>query len=158
MKIRVSRHKINSIPSVVVYTTDWSRQDLDAILRVGEPSVDIGGKFWKFRRCDDSSDSNDLNDDLARHDRFFEPLSDTCSDDSAEGYEDTDDYFVIPSHCVKIRSEFPVMVDFGEDYFKRPELCAKLWSDEVSRRIARKVRMLRFVGTTLSGKEEVYDV
>lgn len=156
MKIRIQRSKINGVPSAVVHTTDWSRQDLDAILSVGEPSVDIGGKFWKCRRCDDS------NDECPERPRgFFESLPETCGcdpEDSAEGYEDTDDYFTIPSSGKKIRSGFPVLMDFSSDYFTNPELCAKIWADEMARRIACKVRMLRFMGTALAGKEEVYDV
>ena len=158
MKIRIQRSNINSVPSAVIHTTDWSRQDLDTIVSVGEPSVDIGGKFWKCRRCEDSNDSNDRPGCLDDARGFFESLSDTCEPDSSEGYEDTDEYFVIPSSCRKIRNGFPILMDFSQEYFKNPEFCAKVWADEMAWRIALKVRMLRFVGTTLAAKEEVYDV
>lgn len=157
MKIRVQRSDINSVPSVVVYTTDWSRQDLDAILRVGEPSVDIGGKFMKCRHCEDSNDLGCACPDIPRG--FFESLSSECDpEDSAEGYEDTDEYFTVPSSFRKIRTGFPILVDFSPEYFKNPELNAKIWADEMVRRLTCKIRTLRFIGTALSGKEEVYEV
>jgi hypothetical protein len=47
VKIKVQKARINSIPTVIIYTEDWSKQELDNILRFGEPMVAIGGKFDK---------------------------------------------------------------------------------------------------------------
>lgn len=47
MKIKVQKARINSIPTVIIWTTDWSKQELDNILRFDEPMVAIGGKFDK---------------------------------------------------------------------------------------------------------------
>ena len=79
MKIKVQQCLINSIPSVIVYTEDWSRQELDAILRFGEPEIDIGGKFDKHPRKDPdpSGDDPGIHDGRLSHQvkLFFDKLS-----------------------------------------------------------------------------------
>lgn len=134
MKIRVSQNRINSILSVVVSTTDWSRHELDSIVKLGEPKVQIGGKFLKHctacfpHPCPD--ESNDI--------------PDWC-------------WFELAESEKGVRSGFPIMVEFGEDDFDDPELCAKSWSDEIVRRIVRAVKQLR--RTTLDlVREETYEV
>lgn len=134
MKIRVGQNRINSVLSVIVSTDDWSRHELDSIVRFGEPKVQIGGTFVKeclpcmLPPCPD--ESND------------EP--DWCRFDVAESERG-------------IRSEFPIMMEFGQDDFDDPELCAKSWSDEIVRRIVREVRRLRRTEADIV-KEETYEV
>lgn len=134
MKIRVSQNRINSILSVVVSTYDWSNHELDMIVKLGEPKIQIGGEFKKacipcmLPPCPDHS--NDY--------------PDWCT-------------FELPEAEKGVRSEFPVMVEFGSDDFDDPELCAKSWSDEIVRRIARAVKVLRRQTLDLV-REETYEV
>lgn len=142
MKIRIQRSLINSVPSVIVYTTDWSREELDCMLRLGEPFVNLGGVFWKTPcHVDDSNDC---------------PCVEAL-EDSNDGYCESDDCFVMPEAMKRIRSDFPVLQQFPEDRFENPELVAKIWADEIARRIAVEVKDIRYNGTMFS-KEETYEV
>lgn len=134
MKINVIQNRINSILSVVVETTDWSRHELDSIVRLGEPKVQIGGKFLKeCPQCLPTPCPFDSND-----------IPEWCEFSIAEAEKG-------------IRSEFPIMVEFGSDDFDDPELCAKSWSDEIVRRIVREVKKLRRTTFDLIRKE-TYEV
>jgi len=159
MKIRVYRSVINSVPSVVVRTTDWGRDDLDAILRVGEPEVEIGGRFEKCRKPADRSNTCDIAMSMLgcidSNDRWPDCQ---CDDSTDAGYSEDDDSFTVPCMKVKVRSGFPVMVDFSPDYFKCPQSIAKIWSSEVAERISRAVGALRLLGSVLSSEEETYVV
>ena len=135
MKIKVVQNKINSVLSVIVSTTDWSRHELDAIVRFGEPTVQIGGKFLK--RCPEC---------------FLPPCPSDDSNDVPEWCE-----FELAESEKKVRSEFPVMVEFGPDDFDDPELCAKSWSDEIVRRIVRCVKKLRQTTADIV-REETYEI
>ena len=131
MKVRVSQNKINSVLSVIVSTEDWSRHELDSIVRFGEPSIQIGGKFRK-------------------HCTKCVPLP--CNDDSNDEWC----WFELPEQEKKIRSDFPILVEFGPDDFDDPELCARSWSETIVRRIAKAVERLRHKSANLV-KEEVYE-
>ena len=131
MKVRVSQNKINSVLSVIVSTEDWSRHELDSIVRFGEPSVQIGGKFRK-------------------HCTKCAPIP--CNDDSNDEWC----WFELPEQEKKIRSDFPILVEFGPDDFDDPGLCARSWSETVVRRIAKAVERLRNKSANIV-KEEVYE-
>lgn len=129
MKVRVSQNKINSVLSVVVSTEDWSRHELDSIVRFGEPSIQIGGRFLKHcTRC----------------------MPSPCRE------QDESCWFEIPEQEKKIRSDFPILVEFGPEDFDEPGLCAKSWSDAIVGRIAKEVERLRRTSANLV-KEETYE-
>lgn len=129
MKVRVNQNKINSVLSVLVSTEDWSRHELDAIVRFGEPTIQIGGRFLKHcTKC----------------------MPSPCHD------PDEDCWFEIPEQEKKIRSDLPILVEFGADDFDDPALCAKSWADVIVGRIAKAVEKLRRTNANLV-KEEVYE-
>lgn len=131
MKVRVSQNKINSVLSVIVSTEDWSRHELDAIVRFGEPTIQIGGKFRKHTtRC----------------------LPCPC-----DGSNDDGCMFELPEQEKKIRSDLPILVEFGSDDFDEPAVCAKSWADVIVERISRAVGKLRRTNAHLV-KEEIYEI
>lgn len=131
MKVRVNQNKINSVLSVIVSTEDWSRHELDAIVRFGEPSIQIGGRFRKH--------------------------STKCLPCPCDESNDDDCFFELPEQEKKIRSDLPILVEFGADDFDDPALCAKSWSDVIVGRISRAVDKLRRTNANLV-KEEVYEL
>lgn len=141
MRITVQRCLINSVPSVVISTSCWSTLELGAMIRLGEPVVDIGGVFYK-NPCGVGS-----NDECG------------CPDDSNDSNDvcETDECFSLPSSMKGVKSGFPVMVQFDSGKFMEPEVCAKAWADEIARRIAVEVKNLRYNGAMFV-KEEVYEV
>lgn len=83
MRIRVQYTRINSVPSVILYTEAWDRRDLDDIVRFGEPKVEIGGRFEKFP-CPPPGPGGCIDDRILefRLRRFFEALSGATPDNS----------------------------------------------------------------------------
>lgn len=141
MRISVRRMKVNGVQCAVIETLDWSRHELDLMLRHGEPEIELGGKFMLQRpeclcSCGyDVDPSNDLDGD---------GVPDYC-------------YFDVGMRFAGLASGFPVMEQFGVDSFQMPEEAAKAWSDEVSRRIVQAVRRLRESDGAVS-TSEVYEV
>ena len=141
MRIAVRRMKVNGVQCAVVETVDWSRHELDLMLRQGEPEIELGGKFMLQTPeclcscCHEVDPSNDLDGD---------GVPDHC-------------YFDVGERLVGLASGFPVMEQFAVDEFPMPEEAAKAWSDEVSRRIVQAVRRLREADGAVS-TSEVYEV
>lgn len=141
MKIRVKRLLVDSIPCVILSTEDWGKQDLDSMLRFGEPFVEIGGRFYKSG---------------CRHDGPENPEDSTDLPD-CESFVETDEYFDMPCKEKGIRSGFPVMIKFTAEHFEDPMACAAIWAEELPRRITHQVKWLRNL-SCISKKEEVYEV
>jgi uncharacterized protein YcsI (UPF0317 family) len=135
MKINVKQNRINSVLSVIVSTSDWSRHELDSIVRFGEPTIQIGGKFVKLcTRC----------------------LVPRCPFDDSNDLPENCEFYVAEAEK-KVRSDFPIMVEFGPDDFDEPELCARSWTDEIVGRIVDAVRELRQTSADIV-REETYEV
>ena len=181
MKVRICQNRINSVLSVVVSTEDWSRHELDAIVRFGEPEIRIGGVFRKHcRRCDCVPHVHPPRGDRDKIDNLLDTVAGIVRDDVDSGYgiqntlldmrdsvseyeydesdmsNDPECFFELPEASKRVRSEFPVLVQFDADEFDDPEVCAKSWSDEIVRRIAEAVERLRKTSADLV-KEEVYE-
>lgn len=132
MKVIVKQNKINSVLSVIVAITDWSRHELDNVVRYGEPEIDIGGVFHT-RPVDCECDKDDSNDGLRPGD------------------------FYIPSKYKKLRSEFPVMQEFDSRDYEDPEKCAIAWKTEIVDRIRKAVADLRQIDCHFV-KEEIHEI
>ena len=183
MKIRVCQNSINSTLASVISLSDWDKGELDAIVRYGDPVVDVGGWFLK-QGCKEVSappppTSTSLDDRVRSFlDRlratdvtgiasgnaivdWIKELKDASMDVGSYRPEDVDAhpecFFDIPSSEKRIYADFPVMMEFDRSKYDQPELCAKSWSDEIVRRLTVAVRGLRCF-STLVIKEEVYEV
>ena len=175
MKVRVSQNRINSILSVIVSTEDWSRHELDAIVRFGEPKIQIGGRFLKHctkcmhpRHGQHGPEADRLRSEIGRIieseiETGYRPPKELvdlvapkppCDCDSND--EDPSCWFELPEQEKGVRSDLPILVEFGSDDFDDPELCARSWADEIVGRIARAVEGLRRENANLV-KEEVYE-
>jgi len=170
MKVRVNQNRINSVLSVVISTDDWSRHELDLIVRFGEPTIQIGGKFLKHcTKCIkrhgrrkgrlDRELGMIVRDDLDSGygtDPGIVELTSQSGDCGCDESNDDDCCFELPEQEKKIRSDMPILVEFGEEDFDDPALCARSWADEIVKRIAKAVDRLRKINSNLV-KEEVYE-
>ena len=89
MKIKVQKARINAVPSVIIYTEDWSKQELDNILRFGEPLVDIGGEFSKHPSGSPTPDDPGIHDGRLSNQvkKFFKKLLEVTPETSDTSYE-----------------------------------------------------------------------
>jgi hypothetical protein len=187
MKIKVYQKKINGVLSVIIATTDWSKFDLDSIIKLGEPEIDIGGVFKKLNsECSCIQGEYQSNSDLkGKVVGFFDKLNKVeeadvdCGDDIAKTIlelkdaanseptytdevisENPECFFELGHSNRKIRSDFPIMIDFtvsdSELEFDVQEK-AKSWSDTIVKRIVREIKKLRAMSEMII-KEEVYEV
>lgn len=132
MKVIVKQNKINSVLSVIIAITDWSRHELDNVVRYGEPEIDIGGVFHTLPPPPCGCLPEDSNDLLPGD-------------------------FYIPSKYKKLRSEFPILQEFDSRDYEYPERCAIAWKDEIIRRVVRAVSELRQVDNHFV-KEEIHEI
>lgn len=183
MKIRVCQTSINSVLSSIVSLSDWDKGELDAIVRYGDPVVDVGGWFLKQGRTEVHSPPPPTSTSLDDRVRSFldrlratnisglsngdaivdwiKELKEASMDVGSYTPEDLENhpdcFFELPSSEKRIYADFPVMAEFDRSKYDQPELCAKSWSDEIVRRLTVAVRGLRCF-STLVIKEEVYEV
>lgn len=186
MKIKVYQNLINSVYSVVVSNEDFDRGDLDAIVKYGEPEVDIGGIFLKHtppclckfgqKTCCTVEDRvvgllDGLDrltaEELSSGDGVQESLlnlkqaASGCCIYTQEDVESCPEcFFVMPASLKKVRSDFPVMVEFNSEVVPEgddPKLIAGWWADEVVRRIACAMKTLRSRASAVV-KEETYEI
>lgn len=187
MKIKVYQKKINGVLSVIVATTDWSKSDLDFIIKLGEPEIDIGGVFKKLNsECSCIQGEYQSNSDLkVKVIGFFDKLNQVeetdvdCGNDIAKTIlelkdasnseptytdevirENPECFFELDHSNRKIRSDFPIMIDFtvsDSELESDVQEKAKSWSDTIVRRIAREVKKLRTI-SEMTINEEVYEV